>query len=178
MEIRSTSADDPNSNSERIDITRKNREAIQARQPLMPKPEEPAPARDPNVQAKAVLAARELHRAQHQERIANARLDYTANQTEAHAKDVSHARDLYEARIEQAIARRVERAGLHKSSPTADKLEISDASQRLSQLDAASHAVDQARAQRIADLRQLFQNGALDTDQRIARAAQRLLGGE
>lgn len=178
MEIRSTSADDPNSTPERIDITRKNREAIQARQPLMPKPEDMAPARDPNVQAKAVLAARDLHRAQHQERIANARLDYTANQTEAHAKDVAHARDLYEARIEQAIARRIERADEHKSSPTADKLEISQASQRLSQLDAASHAADQARAQRIADLRKLFENGGLNSDERIARAAHRLLGGQ
>jgi hypothetical protein len=178
MEIRSTSADDPNSTPERIDLTRKNREAIQSRQPLMPKPEEIAPARDPNVQAKAVLAARELHRAQHQERIANARTDYTAHQNELRAKEVAQARDLYEARLEKAIGRRIERAAKHDSSTSTDKLDISDASQRLAQIDAASKAEDAARAQRVADLKQLYLKGALDTGDLIARAAHKLLGGK
>ena len=175
MEIRNTSANDSNAKPERIDLTRKNREAIESRQPLTPKTDKLATPRDPSVQAKAVLAAREQHRAQHQERIANARLDYTARRNEK----IADARDVYEARVAKAIDLRTARAAAHsQAAGSADKLEFSSESQKLARLDFASSSTDEARAQRVADLKQIFERRELNTSVLIARAAHRLLGGK
>ena len=179
MEIRSTSADDPNSSPQRIDITRKAREAIQTRQPLNQEPEISRSPRDPVAAAKAVQDAREQHREQHQERIANARVHYTANHAEAFAKNVTAARDVYDARNEAAVDRREKRAGVHhEAAGASDKVELSKHSQRLSQLDLAPTADDKARAERVAELKRLHERGQLNTDELIARTAHRLLGGD
>jgi anti-sigma28 factor (negative regulator of flagellin synthesis) len=179
MEIRSTSPDDPKSTSTRIDITRQNREAIQSRQPLPPKPVEPSLTPDPAVKAKEVLVAREQHRAQHQGRIANARLNYTANHADARAKEIAGARDVYEARIDKSNERRTDRvANQTPATASTDKLELSDASKLLAQFDLGSKTDDQARTERVADLKKLYESGALNTSDLIARTSYRLLGGK
>lgn len=172
MEIRSTSADDPNS-AQRIDLTRKNREAIQTRQPLNKKPDETPGPRDPIAHAKAVFEAREEHRELHQQRIAHQREKYTKNHADEFAQSIEHARDVYNARMDKAIARRIERSEAHSTEATGDKLELSSASEQVAPQTAG--AGDAARAQLVDELKKLYQSGQLDSDDLISRAAFSLL---
>lgn len=169
MEIRSTIADDSNASALRIDITRKNRESIESRQPLLPRPEDLAKPDDPLTHAQKIKEARDEYREQHQARIANARLNYTENR----AEDILSARTAYNARIDKANQRRIENT---QPPPASDSAELSSASQVLAALDSAH--VDEQRAVRVAELKELYAQNALPSDDLIARTAYRLLSGE
>ena len=60
-----------------------------------------------------------------------------------------------------------------------DRIEISDETKRLVE-EAAARAKrdDEARAERVRELRELYRSGALDSEARVRRAAHKLLGGE
>lgn len=93
---------------------------------------------------------------------------------ELEAERASGARDQLSLQTERAEAARAllaERAGAAR-----DKLSLSDTSLRL-RAD-AEPADGSARAERVAELKALFQQGRLNTDELVARASYHLLSGE
>jgi hypothetical protein len=167
MDIRRTSGE-----AQGLELTRKSRELIESRQPLNEPIDEATQERDPRTAAQSVKEARDAYREQRQIRIANARAHYTANHAKQFLAQVENARNVYEARMEKVEARRY--ANTH---PTAsiDSLDLSSAGQGLAELDSLD---SEQRADRLAQLRELYQRGQLTNADLIARAAYRMLGGE
>lgn len=159
----------------RYDLTRPNRESIQQRQPL-DKPVETSadPALDPEQAAKAVREARDAYREQRQTRISNARAHYTEVNAPRFEQQVTNARNEYRVQLDERAK--------NTSGPQAegaDRLDISQVSKRL--VDRAleiSQSNESTRSERLAELKSLHDQGRLDTDELIARAAHRMLGGE
>ncbi len=157
----------------RYDLTKPNRETIEQRQPL-DKPVETAadPAVDPEAAAKAVREAREAYRDERQTRIANARAARTERLAPRFAQQVTAARNEYRAALDQRLKNTSGAEG-------ADRLEISAESKVL--VDRAKQIAEQdssSRSERLAELKALHEQGKLNTDELVARAAHRMLGGE
>jgi hypothetical protein len=171
MEIRGTHSDDSSASSLRLDITRKNRELIANRTQALSEADEVTTKRDPQAMIDAVKAARDAYRAQHQERIANARAHYTKNHEGVFAAEVAANRATYNADMEKVLAERYDNT---HPKDSADKVDLSSAGKFLAGIDDA----DAQRASRVAELKDLFQSGQLPSDDMIARTAYRLLGGE
>jgi hypothetical protein len=159
----------------RFDPTRPAREAIKERQPLSePVKSDAQPAVDPEQAAKEVKEARDAHREARQTRIANARAHYTDKNAPRFAQQVTNARNEYRAKLDE----RAQNAQ-GPSSASNDQIEISVESKKL--VDRAfevSRNSDEVRTQRLAELKELHQQGRLNADELIARAAHRMLAGE
>ncbi len=159
----------------RYDLTKPNRESIKERQPLDQPVETSAdPAIDQDEAAKAVREARDAYRDQRQTRIANARAHRTYNM----AQQVTAARNEYRAGLDQRM-KNTSGAGASTGPKGADRLEISAESKAL--VERAQQAAAQnstSRTERLAELKSLHEQGKLNTDELVARAAQRILGGE
>ena len=175
MEIKPTPQDSRPAGLE-FDLTKRVRESIQARQPLTPKAEASADAgANSGAEADAVAKAREQYREQRRERVHNARLHYTANQNEQHAAEVRAARDEYRAGLEK----RKQNVADAKAQGGTDKIEISGKLAKLaSDIEALARTGDTERAARIEALREQYLEGRPDGEARIARSAEKLLGGE
>lgn len=158
------------------DLTRPNREAIKQRHPLE-KPVEasadPAAQLDPEAGADAVREARDAYREQRQNRISNARAHYTEVNAPRFAQQVTNARNEYRARLD-------ERAKNTSVPPDgADRVDISQTSKRL--VDRAlevAQSNDTTRSERLAELKSLHEQGRLNSEELIARAAHRMLDRE
>ncbi len=163
------------SNPLRFDPTRPARESIKDRQPLSePVKSDAQPAVDPEQAAKQVKEARDAHRDARQTRIANARAHYTEKNAPRFAQQVTNARNEYRAELDKR-AKNTQGPG----SASNDQIEISAESKKL--VDRAlsmARTSDDARAERLAELKELHQQGRLNADELIARAAHRMLAGE
>lgn len=159
----------------RYDLTRPNRESIQQRQPI-DKPVETSadPAVDPEAAAKAVREARDAYREQRQTRISNARAHYTEVNAPRFSQQVTNARNEYRAKLDERAKNTTA-----PQADGADRVDISPVSKRL--VDRAlqvAQSNEGTRSERLAELKALHDQGRLDTDELIARAAHRMLGGE
>jgi Xaa-Pro aminopeptidase len=170
MDIKPNSSE-PRNPALQFDLTKPAREVIQARQPLTP---DVAEVVDPTKSGKSpeeIAKAREAHREQYRQRVANARLHYTKNHAEEFA--IAAAREEYRGRLEKR------RANNDASSPDTDRIVISDAAQRLIEQVAQRAQQDETkRTERVNELRELYERGQLDSAERIERSARRMLGGE
>ena len=197
MEIRSNSFEPLRRGANPADITRPNRETIDKSTPA-PKSSEDVRTRLSDERREADLRSERLQaaRAKRADRIRNARekrierfgkalakhsvQEETPKATPSRADSVElsegiatkaerahNARDKRFERIANALARHPENG--------ADKVSLSETTLRL-RADIAPG--DPARADRVAELRSLHEQGTLNTDELIARAAFKLLSGE
>jgi hypothetical protein len=104
------------------------------------------------------------------DRVENAR----TQRAEAQATRVENARDQH-ARVENA-------AGTQESGVSRESVAVSDSAASLASSElpglGGSHESNDARAERIAELRKAFQAGELNSPERLRNAAARLLAGE
>jgi anti-sigma28 factor (negative regulator of flagellin synthesis) len=171
MDIRRNDSSQPN--PLRYDLTRPNRESIKERQPLdQPVKTDANPSLDPETLAKHVRAARDAYRDQRQVRIANARAEYTERTAPRRAQQVFERRETYRAELK-------ERAQNAAGAQSSDSLDISgDAKQLVDRALSIAGEADTSRAERLSEIKARFEQGRLSTDELIARAAHRMLGGE
>lgn len=157
----------------RYDLTKPNRETIEQRQPL-DKPIETSadPAVDPEAAAKAVREARDAYREQRQTRIANAREARTDKLAPRFAQQVTAARNDYRAALDQRIKNTSGPQGADQLDISAESKVLIDRAKLLGSQDSA------ARSERLSEIKSLYEQGKLNTDELVARAAHRMLGGE
>ena len=148
------------------DITRPNREGI--RETVGPIPPEKAAEeiQRPN-DGERIRNAREAQRARDlAKRIQNAREGQRAEQL---AKRVQNAREAQRARD---LAKRVQNA-----RQGADQVDLSAGARLIARVEGPSED-GEARSQRIAELKELVQQGRLNTPERTAQAAERMMRGD
>ena len=165
-----------------FDVTKPNREAIQSRQPLTPKPPTPEEAAAQAADAKApkdpdaIEAAREAHRGRFRERVSAQRERYLENQAPARAEQAAQARNAYAVKRREAAA-----AYAPKSEPDkgGDRVEISDASAKLAErVISRAQQDDAARAARVSELKSRYIEGRLNDRGSIEDAADKMLRRE
>lgn len=192
MEIRNNSFKGQPARNQ-ADFTRPNREAIERGTPDV------EDIRTKQARARAEHAARveaaeakenaqriDAARNVHAERVASARVvEQRAGAASSQdvvdiAADVAQADDVERERMagQALLAERAAAARLvsERAAGARDKLSLSETSLRL-RAD-AQPADDAARAERVAELKSLHQQGRLNTDELVARAAYHLLSGE
>jgi anti-sigma28 factor (negative regulator of flagellin synthesis) len=156
----------------RIDLTKRLRESIQHRQPLPPEavPDAGAAAQAKGDEAQAVKDARDEHREQFRGRVSAQRERHTANHLDEHAAAVTKAR----AELSDELAKR--KSATHAGTSESDSIDISPRAERLAK-QAAERALsrDDAREARVRELRELYLDGKLDTDEIVRRAADKML---
>ncbi|HUR27268.1 MAG TPA: flagellar biosynthesis anti-sigma factor FlgM [Planctomycetota bacterium] len=168
MEIRNDKASGVGSN--RIDLTKANREAIREQNPSPPEPQTVQDAASND--AKRVAAARDRFEAQSEvnkhvlKRVHDARAQFSVEKR------------VREARAEYSVAKRVQLARKEFSAHAPeDKLTLSSGAKQLT--DAVPSIQDASvRAQRVSELKELHQNGQLDVQSLVAEAAFRMLSAE
>jgi anti-sigma28 factor (negative regulator of flagellin synthesis) len=200
MEIRSNSFEPLRRGANPADITRPNRETIDKSTPEPRSPEDvrahlAEERREADLRSQRLQAAREkradrVHNARDKriERFGNA-LAKHSGQEEAPAATPQRSDSID---IEDGIASKAERAHrardkrfdrianarekvLERMGSTSDKVSLSETTLRLR---ADIEPADPTRAGRLAELRSQVQQGTLNTDELIARAAFKLLSGE
>jgi hypothetical protein len=192
MEIRNNSFKGQPARNQ-ADFTRPNREAIERGTPDV------EDIRAQQARARAEHAARmeaaeakenaqriDAARSVHAERVASARVvEQRAGAASSQdvvdiAADVAQADDVERERMagQALLAERAAAARLvsERAAGARDKLSLSETSLRL-RAD-AQPADDAARAERVAELKSLYQQGRLNTDELVARAAYHMLSGE
>lgn len=192
MEIRNNSFKGQPARNQ-ADFTRPNREAIERGTPdvedirakqARARAEHAArvEAAEAKENAQRIDAARNVHA----ERVASARVvEQRAGAASSQdvvdiAADVAQADDVERERMagQALLAERAAAARLvsERAAGARDKLSLSETSLRL-RAD-AQPADDAARAERVAELKSLHQQGRLNTDELVARAAYHMLSGE
>lgn len=180
MEIRNDSASGVGSN--RIDLTKSNRDSIREQNPPPP---ELKSAADPAREAKRVAAARDRFETQAEvnkhvlKRVHDARAEFSAQKRVKEARaEYSASKRVNEARTEFSVAKRVQIARKDfGANPPEDKVTLSTGAQELSDAKLPVHDAA-AREQRVSELKELHQRGQLDTQSLVAEAAFRMLSGE
>jgi hypothetical protein len=158
MEIRNNSS--TGGASERIDLTRANRDALSKTLATDVKPKKQGLPDELRTDATRVRVKN--YREGMHERISNAR-------------DRFEARDAFRARVKNA------REGLAARNAATDSVELSGPAQELADtaITARPSSVDSStRAQRISELKTQHEAGKLDVQGLVAEAAYRMLGGE
>lgn len=167
----------PRSAPLQFDLTKLNREAIKARQPLTPQPEAPQAAENAKDPA-AIERAREEHRENFRQRVSDQRsrwLENTADRRESLEKT------RLERRQEQGlpIGKPAEAAAASLPAKQADRIEIStDDSRLVERIKLEARIQDPTRAQRVQELRNLYLEGKLTREDLAAFAAEKMLRGE
>ena len=158
----------------RIDLTKKLRESIQLRQPLPPEavPDAQAAPQAEGDEAQRVKDSRDEHRERFRGRVSAQRERHTANHLDEHAAAVTKARA---ESLEQLEKRK---SAAHAGASESDSIDISPRAERLAK-QAAERALsrDEARETRVRELRELYLDGKLDTDEIVRRAADKMLDG-
>lgn len=171
MEIRSQPIGGSPAEPRRADITRSNREAIDKSLPREPVDGVAKEVADEAAKAKRVANARDEHAQALAQRIQNAREKHA----EALQKRIANAR-------EEAMADRIRNARAQHAEPAdadvarADKVELSVRGRALS--GDIQPKDDGDRQARVREVKRLVDEGKLNTDELIFRAAHKLLGGE
>ena len=156
MEIRVDSTGSSGSN--RIDITKANRDAIREQNPSPPKPEpvKPLSLGDGNA-SKRIATARD-------------RFDEARS---VHVR-IEGARDRFDAAV--SVHKRIEGARTRTDGTPEDQVSLSMNSQALA--DTGPRVIDEkARALRVTDLKSQYKSGQLDVGSLVAQTAYRMLGG-
>ena len=101
--------------------------------------------------------------------------------------ELSERRQELQQAAQEEAARRAERAGeaqralegakpVDRSSTKGDSIEISDAAREAAALAQEGDAREATRSERVAELKAAYEAGELNTPDRVAQAAQRILG--
>jgi hypothetical protein len=174
MEIRSQPIGGSPAEPRRADITRSNRESIDKSIPKEPADGVAKDVANEAAKAKRIANARDEHAQALAQRIQNAREKHS----EALQKRIANAR-------EEAMADRIRNARAQHADPVddtsadvakTDKVELSFRGRALS--GDIQPKDDGDRQARVREVKRLVDDGKLNTDELIFRAAHKLLGGE